>query len=326
VKAAVRDSYGSVDVVRLEDVEPPTPADSEVLVRVKVASVNRADLDGLGPRPGITRLFLGIRRPREHRLGCDVAGVVESVGANVTRFRPGDTVFADLYPYGQGAFAEFACAPEKAFLRVPTGLALDEAVTLPHSAILALQGLRLRSGRSIRPGDHVLIDGASGNVGPFAVQLAKSMGAEVTGSCSPAKMDLVRSVGADHVIDYTTVDYTRADERYDWILDVDGHHPMLRCRRALKPGGAYVTIGGSNATLLEALLLGPLLSLIGDRFLGLMIWWKPFKAADVATLTELIAAGTLRPVIDRRFPLAAVVDALRYVDDGHARGKVLVTV
>jgi NADPH:quinone reductase-like Zn-dependent oxidoreductase len=326
MKAAVRDRYGSVDVVRLEDVERPTPAEGDVLVRVGVAAVNRADLDALGPRPSVTRLFLGLRRPRVRRVGCDVAGTVESVGRGVTSFSPGDHVFGDLYPFGQGAFAEYVSVPARALLRVPDDLSREDAAPLPHSAVLALQGLRLRTGRTIQPGDSVLIDGASGNVGPFAVQIAKAMGAEVTGSCSPAKMDLVRSVGADHVIDYTTVDYTRTADRYDWILDTDGHHPLLRCRGALKPNGVYITIGGSNRALLEVLLLGPLLTLLGDRYVGLMFWWKPFEAADVATITGLIAAGKVRPVIDRRYPLAEVVEALRYVDDGHARGKVLVTV
>jgi len=326
MKAAVRDRYGTVDVVRLEDIERPTPGDDQVLVRVRVAAVNRADLDALGPRPSVTRLFLGLRRPRVRRVGCDVAGEVESIGHGVTSFAPGDRVFGDLYPYGQGAFAEYVCVPASALLRVPDGLSLEDAATLPHSAVLALQGLRLRKGRTIRPGDHVLIDGASGNVGPFAVQMAKAMGAEVTGSCSPAKMDLVRSVGVDHVIDYTAVDYTRTGQRYDWILDTDGHHPLLRCRGALTPNGVYVTIGGSNRTLLEVLFLGPLLSLVGGRYVGLMFWWHPFKAEDVATITGLIADGKVRPVIDRRYPLAEVVDALRYVDEGHARGKVLIIV
>ena len=325
MKAAVRDRYGSVDVVRLEDVERPTPTADQVLVRVRAASVNRADLDGLGPRPSVTRLFLGIRRPRVRRLGCDVAGVVESVGSNVTRFRPGDRVFGDLYPYGQGAFAEVVSVPAKGLQPVPPELTFEEAAALPHSAILALQGLRLRDGRTFQAGATVLIDGASGNVGPFAVQIAKAMGAAVTGSCSPAKMDFVRSLGADHVLDYTQVDYTRQGERYDWILDVDGHHRMLRCRQALVPNGVYVTIGGSNLTLFEALWLGPLLTLLGDRYLGLMFWWKPFKAEDVATIARLMAAGKVRPIIDRRFPLTEVVEALRYVDSGQARGKVIVT-
>jgi NADPH:quinone reductase-like Zn-dependent oxidoreductase len=325
MKAAVRDRYGPPDVVGLLDVDRPVPSDGQVLVRVRAASVNRADLDGLKPRPSFARLFIGLRAPRNHRLGVDVAGVVESVGASVTRFRPGDEVFGDMFAFGAGAFAEYVCALEKAFLPMPTGMTLEEAATLPHSAILALQGLRLRGGRSIEPGDKVLIDGASGNVGPFAVQIAKSMGAEVTGVCRTEKMDFVRSLGADHVIDYTTVDYTRTGQRYDWIVDTDSHHSILGCRHALRPKGVYVTLGGTSLPLLRALLLGPLISRVGNKWMGLLLWWEPFNPDDVSTLKELIAVGKVKPVIDRRFPLSEVVNALRYVDEGHARGKVVIT-
>lgn len=301
------------------------PADDELLVRVRAASVNRADLDGLKPRPGLARLFMGLRAPRNHRVGIDAAGVVEAVGAGVTRFRPGQEVFGDLFAFGQGAFAEYVCAREKAFETMPAGMTFEEAATLPHSAILALQGLRLRGGRSIKPGDRVLIVGASGNVGPFAVQIAKSLGAEVTGVCSTGKVDLVRSLGADHVIDYTKVDYTSSGERYDWILDTDSHHSIFRIRNALRPKGVYITLGGEAGRLFQGLLLGPLISMRSDRWTGLMLWWQPFHSADVATLKELIAAGKLAPVIDRQYPLSGVVDALRHVDEGRAKGKVVIT-
>ena len=325
MKAAVREEYGSPDVVELRDVDRPDPADDEVLVRVRAASVNRADLDYLTPRPGFIRLFVGLRAPRNPRIGIDVAGVVESVGPNVSRFRPGDEVFADLFNFGQGAFAEYVCAPEKAFASMSTGMSFEDAATLPHSAILALQGLRLRSGRSPRPDDRVLIDGASGNVGPFAVQIAKSMGAEVTGVCSTAKLDMVRSLGADHVIDYSKVDYTRTGERFDWIVDTDSHHSMFRIRHALRPNGVYVTLGGTASPILQALLFGPLISRASAKRMGLLLWWKPFNADDVVILKELIAAGKVKPVIDRQFPLSQVADALRYVADGRASGKVIVT-
>jgi len=185
--------------------------------------------------------------------------------------------------------------------------------------------LRLRNGRTIGPGDRVLVVGASGNVGPFAVQIAKAMGADVTGVCRTDKMDLVRELGADAVVDYTKVDYTKTGERYDWILDVDGHHSVLKVRRALRPKGAYVTTGGSTIRIFEG-LLGPLFARATGKWMGLMIWWKPFDPGDVATLKELIAAGRLRPVIDRRYPLSEIVAALRHVDDGHARGKVVLTI
>ena len=325
MKAALRDRYGSPDVVEIREVERPAPADGQVLVRVRAASVNRADLDGLKPRPGIARLFLGLRAPRNQRVGIDVAGVVESVGAGVTRFQPGDEVFSDLFAYGQGSFAEYVCAREKAFETMPAGMTFEAAATLPHSAILALQGLRLPRGRSIRPGDRVLIVGASGNVGPFAVQIAKSLGAEVTGVCSTGKVDFVRSLGADHVIDYTKVDYTSTAERYDWILDTDSHHSIFRVRNALRPNGVYITLGGEVGRLFQGLILGPLTSIRSDRWTGLMLWWKPFNAADVATLKDLIAAGKLAPAIDRQYPLSEVVAALRHVDEGRARGKVGIT-
>jgi NADPH:quinone reductase-like Zn-dependent oxidoreductase len=325
MKAALQRAYGTVDVIRLEEVGQPVPGDDEVLVRVYAASVNRADLDGLGPRPGFVRLFIGLRAPRQQRTGTDVAGVVEAVGAKVARFKPGDRVFADLFNVGQGAFAEYVAAPEKAFQRIPAEMSFEDAATLPHSAILAIQGLRLRNGRTFKPGDKVLIEGASGNVGPFAVQIAKSMGAVVTGVASPSKLEFVRSLGADHVIDYTTVDITTAGERYDWILSAETRHWLLRYRRALRPSGVYLTLGAPTTRTFLSLLLGTLLAKLTGRTMGLMLWWKPFHPPDVATLTGLIAAGKLKPAIDRRYPLSEVVEALRYVDDGHARGKVIVT-
>jgi NADPH:quinone reductase-like Zn-dependent oxidoreductase len=325
MKAAVRDRYGPPDVVELAEVDRPIPSDGEVLVRVRAASVNRADLDGLKPRPSLARLFMGLRAPRNHRVGIDVAGVLEAVGAGVTRFRPGQEVFGDLFAYGQGAFAEYVCARAGAFETMPTGMTFEQAATLPHSAILALQGLRLRGGRSIKPGDRVLIVGASGNVGPFAVQIARSRGAEVTGVCRTDKVDLVRSLGADHVIDYKKVDYTSTGERYDWILDTDSHHSIFRIKRALRPGGVYVTLGGETGRIFQGLVLGPLISKRSDQSMGLMIWWKPFHPADVETLKELIAAGKLSPAIDRQYPLSGIVEALRHVDDGNARGKVVIS-
>jgi NADPH:quinone reductase-like Zn-dependent oxidoreductase len=326
MKAAFQGRYGPPEVVELREVDVPIPTEDRVLVRVRAASVNRADLDGLGPRPGFIRLFFGIRRPRDASVGIDVAGVVEAVGPAATRFKVGDAVFGDLFGTGQGAFAEYVAVREKKLQPIPAGMSFEVAATIPHSAILAVQGLRRRDGRTIRPGDRVLIDGASGNVGPFAVQIAKSMGAEVTGVCRTEKVDFVRSLGADHVIDYTAVDYTRTGERYDWIVDTDSHHSIFSVGRALRPGGVYVTLGGTSLPIFASLLLAPLVSrLIGKR-LGLLLWWVPFKAEDVATITALIAAGKVSPSIDRRYPLEEVVAALRWVHDGRAKGKVVVLV
>jgi NADPH:quinone reductase-like Zn-dependent oxidoreductase len=324
MKAAVRDRYGPPEVVEVGDVERPVASGDQVLVRVRAASVNRADLDGLYPRWQFTRLFLGLRTPRTRRLGLDVAGVVESIGPSVTRFQVGDPVFGDLFLFGQGAFAEYVCVPEKALASMPSGMTFEDAASLPHSAVLALQALRLRNGRSIQRGDRVLVVGASGNVGPFAVQIAKSLGADVTGVCSTDKVEFVRALGADHVIDYMKVDPTRAGERYDWIVDVDAHHSVLRWRHALRPRGVYVALGGSARWFLQGLFLMPAVSAAVGKRMGLMLWWKPFKAEDVETLKQLIAAGKVKPVIDRRFPLSQIVEALNYVDQGRARGKVVV--
>ena len=324
MKAAVRDRYGPPEVVRVEDVEQPVASGDAVLVRVRAASINRADLDGLYPRWQFTRLFLGLRRPRTRRLGLDVAGLVESIGPSVTRFRPGDQVFSDLFLYGQGAFAEYVSVPERALALMPPGMTFEDAATLPHSAVLAVQGLRLRDGRTAQPGGRVLVVGASGNVGPFAVQIAKSMGADVTGVCRTEKVEFVRSIGADRVIDYTKVDPTSTGERYDWILDVDAHKSLLSWRHALRPRGVYVALGGAAAWFFQGLVLMPVMSATGRR-MGLMLWWQPFNAEDIETLKTLIAAGNVKPVIDRRFALTQIVEGLRYVDEGRAKGKVVIT-
>ena len=327
MKAAVRDRYGPPEVVELRDIERPVPSDGQVLVRVRAASVNRGDLDGLTPKPGFVRLFIGLRAPRDPRVGIDVAGVVEAVGPGVTRLKIGDQVMTDMFATGRfGSFAEYVCARETAFETIPAGMSFEEASTLPHGAVLALQGLRMRRGRTVKPGDRVLIGGASGSVGPFAVQIAKSLGAEVTGVTRTEKMEQVRQLGADHVIDYTKVDYTRTGERYDWIVDTDSHHPILSVRRALRPKGVYITLGGTTASILGGVIVGPLISLFSDKWTGLMLWWKPFHRPDVETLKELIAAGKLKPVIDRVVSLDEVVEALRYVDDGRAMGKVVISI
>ena len=325
MRAAMRDCYGPPDVVELREVEKPVPTGDQVLVQVRAASVNRADLDGLYPRWQFTRAFSGVRRPRDRRLGLDVAGVVESVGPDVTAFKAGDEVFADLFSFGLGAFADYVCAPEKAFSGMPPGLSFEEAAALPHSAILAIFGLRQRDGRTVKPGERVLVNGASGNVGPFVVQIAKSLGAEVTGVARTDKLDFVRSLGVDRVLDYTTTDYTATGQRYDWIVDVEARRSLLRARRALRPNGVYVSLGGPTGRILEQMFLGGVVSKATGRRMGLLLWWKPFQPDQVAALKTLVAAGTVKPVIDRRYPLEQVVEALRYVDSGHARGKVIVT-
>jgi len=325
MKAIVRSSYGSPDVLELRDIAKPVVKDDEVLVRVRASSVNTADIDYLRGRPTFARItpgLYGLRAPTNRVLGLNVAGQVEAVGKDVTGLRPGDEVFGDMTQHGFGAFAEYVSAPERAFAMQPAGMTYEDSATLPHAAVLALQALR--SGRKIQPGHRVLINGASGSVGPFAVQIAKALGAEVTGVCSTAKMGMVRSAGADHVIDYTKEDFTRNRRRYDRIVDIAGSHSIFACRRALRPGGTYVWVGGPTSRLLQAVLLGPLISLVGDRTIS-MLSWKPFPKADVASLKELVDAGIVRPVIDRRYPLAEVPDALRYLEAGNALGKIVIT-
>jgi NADPH:quinone reductase-like Zn-dependent oxidoreductase len=324
MKAAVRTRYGSPDVVTLQEVETPVATDDKVLVRVHASSVNRADLDYLGGIPAFARLFTGLRAPKTHRLGLDVAGTVEAVGPNVTTFKPGDAVFGDMTNFGHGAFAEYVCASERAFALKPEGISFEDVATVPQAGIIALLGLRYK--RPVEPGQRVLINGASGSVGPIAVQIAKARGAEVTGVCSTSKIELVRALGADHVIDYTREDVTRRGVLYDYILDISARRSIFAYRHALRPTGVYACVGGKTGPILLALALGPLISRFGDKKLGLPLDWKPFNQPDIVYLIGLIETGKLTPIIDRRFQLSEVVDALRYVDDGHAHGKVVITV
>jgi NADPH:quinone reductase-like Zn-dependent oxidoreductase len=324
MKAIVRYQYGSPTVLELREIDKPVVKDQDVLVRVHAACLNSGDLDYLYGRPLIARIGTGLRRPRNHRLGLDAAGQVEAVGKDVTQFRPGDEVFGDLTQHGFGAFAEYVCAPARAFALKPARLTLEEAATVPQSAVLALQGLRGK--RQIQPGQKVLINGAGGNVGPFAVQIAKHFGAEVTAVDSAGKLDMLRSIGADHAIDYTRKDFTRTGQRFDLILDATARRSIFDCRRALRPEGVYVLLGGSTGPVLQAAFLAPLISMFGSKKMGVMWWWRAFKQEDVAFLKELIEAGRVAPVIDRRYPLSEVPEALRYLEEGHFRGKVVIAV
>jgi len=323
MKAIVRSEYGSPDVLELKDIDKPVVKDDEVLVRVHAAGVNMADVDYLLGRPDSARLITGLRKPRNRALGLDVAGQVEAVGKGVTRFRPDDEVFGDLTEYGYGAFAEYACAPEDAFALKPANLTFEEAATVPQAGVMALQGLRGK--RPIQPGHKVLINGAGGNVGPFAVQIAKAFGAEVTGVDSARKLDMLRSIGADHVIDYTQEDVTQSGRRYDRILDVAAYRSIFEWKRALPPKGVYVVVPNSVAGMFQAAFLGPLISIAGGRKMGIQMG-QPFGKQDVAFLTELIETGKVTPVIDRRYPLSEVPEALRYQEGGHPPGKLVITV
>jgi NADPH:quinone reductase-like Zn-dependent oxidoreductase len=320
MKAIVRETYGPPDVLHVEDVPLPTLRDGDVLVRVHAASANAGDRHLLRGTPLPFRLVAGLRTPRFKIIGTDVAGRVEAVGRNVTRFSPGDEVFGELSRCGFGAYAEFAAAPEKALAVKPANLSFEEAATLPTAGCTALQGLR--RGR-IQRGQRVLISGASGGVGTFAVQIAKTFGTEVTAVCSTRNVDMVRSIGADHVIDYTKADFATQGQRYDLILAANGDRSIWDYRRALTADGCYAMTGGSSRQLAEALLFGPLLSMGRQQFGNVLV--KP-NQADLLVLKALCESGKVRPVIDRRFPLSEVSAAVVYLENGHARGKVVVTV
>jgi len=321
MKAIVAARYGSPDVLRLEDVEKPAPKDDEVLVKVQAASVNPMDWHLLEGKPVIARLMMGgLRKPKNTRPGVDVAGRVEAVGRNVKEFQPGNEVFGS----GQGGFAEYVCTSENSLALKPANITFEEAAAVPTAAFTALQGLRDK-GR-VQAGQKVLVDGASGGVGTFAVQIAKSLGAEVTAVCSTRNLEMVRSIGADHVIDYTKEDFTKKDERYDLIVVTAGYHSIFGYRRALHPGGIYVFIGSSRLirSLLQVALLGPLLSKAGNKKTFSMIAKRNKK--DLIFLRDLLEAGKIRSVIDRTYPLSEVPEALRYLEEGHARGKVAITI
>ncbi len=320
MKAIVREKYGPPDVLHLEDVPLPTLRDDQVLVRVHAASANAGDWHLLRGTPLPFRLVAGLRTPRFKIIGTDVAGRVEAVGPRVTGFRPGDDVFGELSRSGFGAYAEFAAAPEKALALKPANLSFEEAATVPTAGCTALQGLR--KGR-IQRGQHVLINGASGGVGTFAVQIAKAFGAEVTAVCSTRNVDMVRSIGADHALDYTNDDFAAHGLRYDVILAANGDRSIWDYKRALSADGSYVMTGGSNRQLMDALLFGPVLSMGRQTFGNLLA--KP-NHADLMVLKELCESGRVKPVIDRRFPLSDVPAAVRYLEEGHARGKAVITI
>ncbi|MCH8274508.1 MAG: NAD(P)-dependent alcohol dehydrogenase [Armatimonadetes bacterium] len=311
MKAIVYQKYGSPDVLELQEVEKPTVTDGEVLVRVHAASVNPLDWHFLRGKPFVVRIFAGLVRPKRKILGADVAGRVEAVGGKVTQFQPGDEIFGNRF----GAFAEYLCVPERGVVLKPANLTYEEAAAVPVAALTALQGLRDKG--QIQPGHKVLINGASGGVGTFAVQIAKSFGAEVTGVCSTRNLDMVRSIGADRVIDYSEEDFTQTGGRYDLILDAVGNHSLSDCKRALHANGIYVAVAGSLVRALWIAMTGR------KRMVGML---TKSNREDMGFLKELLETGKVTPVIDRRYPLSEVAEALRYLEEGHAQGKVVITV
>src|SRR5881398_1504454 len=325
MKAVVYCNYG-VPNLKFQDIEKPTPADDQLLVRVRAASVNPLDWHFVEGSPKLMRaLGVGLRKPKDTRLGVDFAGTVEAVGKNVTKFKPGDDVFGGR----TGAFAEYVCVREaRAVATKPASVTFEQAASVPIAGITALQGLRDKG--KVQPGQKVLINGASGGVGTFAVQIAKSMGADVTGVCSTRNLDMVRSLGADHVIDYTKEDFAKGDQRYDVILDNVPNHSLSECRRILNPEGKYVMIGGGGPNdnrwigpfgrVIQTLVVAPFVS----QKMGMMM--AELKKSDLAILGDMMQSGKVKPVIDRTYKLSELPAAIAYLEEGHARGKVVITV
>jgi NADPH:quinone reductase-like Zn-dependent oxidoreductase len=323
MKAFIYTKYGPPDVLQLIEVEKPTPKEDEVLVKVLAASVNQYDWHLLTADVFLVRLMGGgLLKPKNTKVGADMAGRVEAVGSNIRQFRPGDEVFGDVAPWGGGSFAEYVAVPESALALKPANLSFEGAAAVPIAAITALQGLRDQG--QIQPGQKVLIQGASGGVGTFAVQIAKSFEVEVTAVCSTRNLDMVRSIGADHVIDYTQEDFTQNGQQYDLILAVNGYHPISAYQRALSPKGIYVMAGGTMAQIFQAMLLGPRMSKTeGKKLRGVS---AKASQKDLVILKELIEADKVVPVIDKKYSFSEIPDALRYLGEGHARGKVVITV
>ncbi|HKO54244.1 MAG TPA: NAD(P)-dependent alcohol dehydrogenase [Thermoanaerobaculia bacterium] len=320
MKVAAYHRYGSPDVVQIEEVDKPVLKADQVLIEVRAASINPLDYHFVRGIPYVGRLMTGLRKPRLPRLGVDVAGVVEAVGSSVTAFKPGDEVFGNC----RGALAEYACAAEADLVAKPADMTFEQAAAIPVAAFTALQGLRDK-GR-VRPGQKVLINGAAGGVGTFAVQIAKWLGAHVTGVCSTRNVDLVRSLGADRVIDYTQEDFTRGPEKYDLIFDCIGNHPVRECRRVSSAGAVYMAVGakpGRWIAPIPRMLGAALLSRFVRPRVSLVLARR--SREDLKTLCDLVREGKVTPVIDSRYRLSETSEAIRYLLQGHARGKVVIT-
>jgi len=320
MKAIVYERYGSPDMLKLQEMPKPTPGAGEVLVKLHATALNAADWHMLRADPFLVRFEAGLTAPKRRVLGADIAGQVEAVGAGVTQFRPGDEVYGEITSCGWGGFAEYVCARETCLAPKPANLTWEEAAAVPMAAMTALQALRDKA--NVQAGQSVLIHGAGGGVGTFTVQLAKVFGAEVTAVCGPRNIQRVRDLGADHVIDYTQQDFAQGGQQYDVILAVNGSRALTDYRRALRPGGQYVMIGGSTGQMFQALLLGPLFSLAGGRKMGNLL--AHVSQEDLIYLRDLIEAGRITPIIDRCYPLEQVPDAMRYLEEGHAEGKIVI--
>ena len=320
MRAVVREEYGSPEVLRLTEIEKPVPTDDQVLIKIRSVSINGSDREGLIGKPLYSRMG-GLRRPRYPILGSDIAGTVEAVGKNHTEFKAGDEVFGELPGY-YGGFAEYAVTHGKTLAPKPSELSFDEAAAIPQAGVIALNGIQLKG--QVREGQRVLINGAGGSAGSFAIQLAKLQGAEVSGVDNASKLDFMRSLGCDYVIDFAREDFTNSGKRYDLILDLIAHRSIFAYKRALAPGGTYFFVGGSVGVIFQLLVLGPLLRKASGRSLRMLV--VPQNRKDLIAITELCKAGKVTPSIDRRFPLSEVPEAMSYVAEGRAKGKVIITI
>jgi NADPH:quinone reductase-like Zn-dependent oxidoreductase len=319
MKAIIHTRYGSPDFLQLRDIDRPVPGDDEVLVQIRASSVNDWDAAIIKGRPYVLRLFYGFRHPKVRQPGCDVAGVVEAIGKHARRFQPGDAVYGDLHACGFGTWAEYVCAPETALEPKPERLSFEQAAAIPHGATLAWQALN-DMGR-LRAGQKLLINGAGGGVGPVALQLARPLGLEITGVDSAGKLDLLRSMGFDHVIDYRHRDFTRTGKRYDFILDVKTDRSPFAYARALEPGGIYVTVGGSMVRLLQAKVLGSWVSTTRKKDIRILILKANRGLAEVSALIE---SGAVTPLVDGPYPLREVPDAVRHFESGDQQGRIVI--
>ncbi|MGX6443927.1 NAD(P)-dependent alcohol dehydrogenase [Neobacillus sp. K501] len=322
MKAIRYEKYGPPDVLALTEVEKPIPADHQVLVKIHASSVNYGNLVLLRGEPFLARFAFGLLKPKYSIPGGDIAGRVEAVGKDVTQFQPGDEVFGDLSGSGWGGFAEYAAVPEKALALKPANLSFEEAAAIPMAAVTALQSIRDKG--KLQSGQKVLIHGASGGVGTFAVQIAKALGAEVTAVCSTRNVEIAQSLGADICIDYKKEDFSRNHPRYDLILGVNGYQPMSVYKHALNPNGTFIHVGGAGAQMFQAMTLGPWISMTEKKKVGSFLQRPNQK--DLVYLKELVEAGKVKPVLDRCYPLNEVPEAFRYFEEGHAQGKVVITV
>ncbi|MBZ5753828.1 NAD(P)-dependent alcohol dehydrogenase [Metabacillus rhizolycopersici] len=322
MKAIVYNKYGPPDVLKLTEVEKPIPQDNQVLVKIHATSLNYGNLVLLKGEPFLARFAFGLLKPKYSIPGGDIAGHVEAVGKGVTQFQPGNEVFGDLSGCGWGGFAEYVSVPENALALKPANLSFEEAAAVPMAGVTALQGLRDRG--KIQSGQKVLINGASGGVGTFAVQIAKSFGGEVTGVCSTRNLDILRSIGADHAIDYTKEDFTKKTQSYDLILGINGYQPISAYKRLLRPNGNFVHVGGSGSQLFQAMVLGPWLSMMGGKKMSSFLQRSNQK--DLIYIKELLETGKVKPVIDRCYTLNELPEAFKYFEEGHAQGKIIITV